>query len=115
MTGDEINASIGHAAWAVPRDSTAPAPCVPRAVEAWTARRAEREVDVRGLSDTSFMPTEFSKQHVLGFFAGVPAQRWPAAHPFVRSDEWYALPEAERRWLHSVEGKELHEVREVLR
>lgn len=115
MTGDEINASIGYAAWVVLRRSTALDPSAPQAVEAWTARHAEREVDVRGLYDTSVMPTEFNKQHVPGFFSGLPDQRWPAAYPFVRSYEWYPLPQAERRWMLSVEGKGLHEVLGVQR
>lgn len=67
LTGDEINASIRYAAWVVLRDSTAPDPCVPQAAEAWTARRAERDIDVRGLYDTSVPPTEFNKQHVPGY------------------------------------------------
>lgn len=42
-------------------------------------------------------PAEFNKGHVPAFMAGVPAKKWLSVYPFVRSYEWYLLPEEERR------------------
>ncbi|MCK9918615.1 MULTISPECIES: hydrogen peroxide-dependent heme synthase [Microbacterium] len=40
---------------------------------------------------------EFNKAHVPGFLRGIAAKDWLCLYPFVRSYEWYLLPEAERR------------------
>ena len=42
-------------------------------------------------------PAEFNKGHVPAFLTGAAAQPWLAVYPFVRSYEWYLLPEQERR------------------
>ncbi|HLP22789.1 MAG TPA: hydrogen peroxide-dependent heme synthase [Microbacteriaceae bacterium] len=42
-------------------------------------------------------PAEFNRSHVPGFMLGKPAAEWLCVYPFVRSYEWYLLPEAERR------------------
>jgi hydrogen peroxide-dependent heme synthase len=42
-------------------------------------------------------PAEFNKSHVPAFLAGEPARSYVSVYPFVRSYEWYLLPEAERR------------------
>lgn len=58
-------------------------------------------------------PAEFNKGHVPAFMAGLPAQAWLVAYPFVRSHEWYLLPEAERRAMlveHGMMGREYPEV-----
>jgi chlorite dismutase len=39
---------------------------------------------------------EFNKHHVPGFLRGVEPKAWLTVYPFVRSFEWYLLPEAER-------------------
>ena len=39
---------------------------------------------------------EFNKSHVPGFLRGVEPKAWMTVYPFVRSYEWYLLPEAER-------------------
>ena len=39
---------------------------------------------------------EFNKSHVPGFLRGVEPKGWLTVYPFVRSYEWYLLPEAER-------------------
>jgi chlorite dismutase len=41
-------------------------------------------------------PAEFNKQHVPGFLRGVEPKDWLTVYPFVRSYEWYLLPEEER-------------------
>lgn len=47
-------------------------------------------------------PAEFSRDHVPAFMLGKPPLGWLCVYPFVRSYEWYLLPEAER-------GAMLHE------
>ncbi len=42
-------------------------------------------------------PAEFNKGHVPAFMAGEPARGYVCVYPFVRSYEWYLLPEEERR------------------
>ena len=44
-------------------------------------------------------PAEFNKGHVPAFLEGKPAQQWLAVYPFVRSYDWYLLPDKERRQL----------------
>jgi chlorite dismutase len=39
---------------------------------------------------------EFNKSHVPGFLRGVEPKAWLTVYPFVRSFEWYLLPDAER-------------------
>lgn len=42
-------------------------------------------------------PAEFSRDHVPSFMLGTRPMGWLCVYPFVRSYEWYLLPEAERR------------------
>jgi peroxiredoxin len=42
-------------------------------------------------------PAEFNKGHVPAFMAGAAAKDWLCVYPFVRSYDWYLLPEEERR------------------
>jgi len=42
-------------------------------------------------------PAEFNKGHVPAFMAGEQAREWVCVYPFVRSYEWYLLPDEERR------------------
>ncbi|WP_156160568.1 hydrogen peroxide-dependent heme synthase [Demequina soli] len=39
---------------------------------------------------------EFNKRHVPGFLRGERPRNWLTVYPFVRSYEWYLLPEEER-------------------
>ncbi|MGB8021871.1 MAG: hydrogen peroxide-dependent heme synthase [Candidatus Nanopelagicales bacterium] len=58
-------------------------------------------------------PAEFNKGHVPAFMAGLPAQAWLVAYPFVRSYEWYLLPEPERRAMlveHGMMGRQYSQV-----
>ncbi len=41
-------------------------------------------------------PAEFSRDHVPAFMQGKEPRRWLCVYPFVRSYEWYLLPETER-------------------
>jgi len=42
-------------------------------------------------------PAEFNKGHVPAFMAGEEPRGYVCLYPFVRSYEWYVLPDAERR------------------
>lgn len=42
-------------------------------------------------------PAEFNKGHVPAFMTGAAPRDWVSVYPFVRSYEWYLLPEDERR------------------
>ncbi|GEL17600.1 hydrogen peroxide-dependent heme synthase [Pseudonocardia asaccharolytica] len=42
-------------------------------------------------------PAEFNKSHIPAFLAGEDARRYVCVYPFVRSYDWYLLPDDERR------------------
>jgi chlorite dismutase len=53
-------------------------------------------------------PAEFSRDHVPSFMRDTEPRQWLSIYPFVRSFEWYLLPEDERRDLlreHGVAGR----------
>ncbi|RKR90970.1 chlorite dismutase [Micromonospora pisi] len=50
-------------------------------------------------------PAEFNKSHVPAFLAGEAARDFVCVYPFVRSYEWYLLPDAERREMLAEHGK----------
>ena len=50
-------------------------------------------------------PAEFNRSHVPGFMTGAEARKWACVYPFVRSYEWYLLPEPERREMLIEHGK----------
>ncbi|GGL84636.1 hydrogen peroxide-dependent heme synthase [Nakamurella endophytica] len=58
-------------------------------------------------------PAEFNKGHVPAFLSGRAARSWVAVYPFVRSYDWYLLPDAERREMlveHGLMGREYEQV-----
>ena len=50
-------------------------------------------------------PAEFNKSHIPAFLAGEPARKFVCVYPFVRSYEWYLLPDEERRGMLAEHGK----------
>jgi hydrogen peroxide-dependent heme synthase len=50
-------------------------------------------------------PAEFNKSHVPAFLADETARAYVCVYPFVRSYEWYLLPDEERRTLLAEHGK----------
>jgi len=42
---------------------------------------------------------EFTRDHLPAFAKGLPPKQWLTVYPFVRSYEWYLLPDDERRQL----------------
>src|SRR5262245_42972773 len=51
-------------------------------------------------------PAEFNKSHVPAFLAGEPALAYVCVYPFVRSYEWYLLPDEERREMLAEHGRQ---------
>ncbi len=59
-------------------------------------------------------PAEFNKSHLPSFIMGEPAGDYICVYPFVRSLEWYLLPDEERRRMlveHGMEGRAYPDVR----
>jgi chlorite dismutase len=59
-------------------------------------------------------PAEFNKSHLPAFVAGEDARRYVCVYPFVRSLDWYLLPDAERRQMladHGMRAREYPDVR----
>jgi hydrogen peroxide-dependent heme synthase len=50
-------------------------------------------------------PAEFNKSHIPAFLAGEPARAYVCVYPFVRSYEWYLLPDSDRRDMLAEHGK----------
>jgi chlorite dismutase len=50
-------------------------------------------------------PAEFNKSHLPAFLAGEEARSYLCVYPFVRSYEWYLLPDEERRAMLAEHGK----------
>jgi chlorite dismutase len=50
-------------------------------------------------------PAEFNKSHVPALLAGEEPRRYVSVYPFVRSYEWYLLPDAERRAMLAEHGQ----------
>ena len=50
-------------------------------------------------------PAEFNKSHVPAFIAGEEPKRYVCVYPFVRSYDWYLLPDDERRGMLAEHGK----------
>ena len=50
-------------------------------------------------------PAEFNRAHVPSCFAGVEPRAWICVYPFVRSYEWYGMPDEERSRIMSEHGR----------
>src|SRR5579875_2496878 len=58
-------------------------------------------------------PAEFNKSHIPAFLAEEEARAYVCVYPFVRSYEWYLLPETERRRLLAEHGQLAREYPDV--
>jgi hydrogen peroxide-dependent heme synthase len=58
-------------------------------------------------------PAEFNKSHIPAFLADETPRRFVCVYPFVRSYEWYLLPDDERRALLAEHGKLAREYPDV--
>jgi len=57
---------------------------------------------------------EFNKSHVPGFLRGKEPKEWLTVYPFVRSYEWYLLPDEERGRMLAEHGRKGSAFRSVL-
>ena len=58
-------------------------------------------------------PAEFNKSHIPAFLAGEEPGNYVCVYPFVRSYEWYLLPDEERRRMLSEHGMAAREYKDV--
>ncbi len=58
-------------------------------------------------------PAEFNKSHIPAFMAGEEPRKYLCVYPFVRSYEWYLLPDDERRQMLADHGKEARDYPDV--
>ena len=56
---------------------------------------------------------EFSRSHAPAFLRGLPPKAWVTVYPFVRSYDWYLLPEDERRTMLADHGRKGSEYPQV--
>ncbi|MFC5502320.1 hydrogen peroxide-dependent heme synthase [Lysinimonas soli] len=56
---------------------------------------------------------EFSRSHAPSFMRGLPPKGWVTVYPFVRSYDWYLLPEDERRGMLADHGRKGSEYPQV--
>jgi chlorite dismutase len=56
---------------------------------------------------------EFSRTHAPAFMRGLPPKAWVTVYPFVRSYDWYLLPEDERRTMLADHGRQGSEYPQV--
>jgi chlorite dismutase len=57
---------------------------------------------------------EFTANHLPSFMRGKPPERWITVYPFVRSYDWYLLPDDERRAMLGNHGRKGAEFPQVL-
>ena len=58
-------------------------------------------------------PAEFNKSHIPAFLGDEAPKDWICVYPFVRSYEWYLLPEEDRRKMLADHGKEARDYPDV--
>jgi len=58
-------------------------------------------------------PAEFNKSHIPAFLAGEEPGAYVCVYPFVRSYEWYLLPDEERRRMLAEHGMAAREYKDV--
>ncbi|ONI92354.1 hypothetical protein ALI22I_04230 [Saccharothrix sp. ALI-22-I] len=58
-------------------------------------------------------PAEFNRSHIPAFLAGEDPRKYICVYPFVRSYEWYLLPDEDRRRMLADHGKEARDYPDV--
>lgn len=76
----------------------------------WALRELRRSALLRDLLPTwnalgVHRDAEFSANHLPSFMRGKAPERWLTVYPFVRSYDWYLLPEDERRTMLANHGR----------
>ena len=90
----------------------------PEALQA-ALRALRRAAPLRGLLPVwnamgVHRPAEFTSGHLPAFVRGAEPETWLTVYPFVRSYDWYLLPEDERRQMLGQHGRKGAEYRQVL-
>jgi len=85
----------------------------------WALRELRRSPLLSGLLPTwnvmgVHRDAEFSANHLPTFMKGIAPERWLTVYPFVRSYEWYLLPDDERRAMLGNHGRKGAEYPQVL-
>ena len=85
----------------------------------WALRELRRSELLSGLVPTwnamgVHRDAEFTANHLPAFMRGKEPEAWLTVYPFVRSYEWYLLPEDERRAMLGDHGRKGAEYRQVL-
>jgi len=91
---------------------------VPEALQ-WALRELRRTRELGTLLPTwnalgVHRDAEFTNNHLPAFMRGKEPEAWLTVYPFVRSYEWYLLPEEERRAMLGDHGRKGSEYRQVL-
>ncbi len=85
----------------------------------WALRELRRETLLSSLLPTwnalgVHRDAEFTANHLPSFMRGKAPEKWLTVYPFVRSYEWYLLPDDERRAMLSNHGRKGAEFPQVL-
>ena len=85
----------------------------------WALRELRRSALLRPLLPTwnamgVHRDAEFTSNHLPAFMRGKEAETWLTVYPFVRSYEWYLLPEDERKAMLGDHGRKGSAYRQVL-
>lgn len=85
----------------------------------WALRELRRTILLKDLVTTwnamgVHRDAEFSANHLPAFMRGKEPETWLTVYPFVRSYEWYLLPDGERRQMLADHGRKGSEYRQVL-
>ncbi|TBN58203.1 chlorite dismutase [Glaciihabitans arcticus] len=85
----------------------------------WALRELRRNELLRGLVQQwnamgVHRDAEFTSNHLPAFMRGKEPEQWLTVYPFVRSYEWYLLPDEERRAMLGDHGRKGSEYRQVL-
>ncbi|HEX7835182.1 MAG TPA: hydrogen peroxide-dependent heme synthase [Pseudolysinimonas sp.] len=85
----------------------------------WALRRLRRSSLLAGLVPVwnalgVHREAEFTANHLPAFMRGAEPEAWLTVYPFVRSYDWYVLPDEERRSMLAEHGRKGSEFRQVL-
>ena len=85
----------------------------------WALRELRRAPQLSALLPTwnvlgVHRDAEFTANHLPAFMRGAEPEKWLTVYPFVRSYEWYLLPDEERKAMLGQHGRKGGEYRQVL-
>ena len=85
----------------------------------WALRELRRSPTLRTLLPTwnvlgVHRDAEFTANHLPSFMRGKPPEKWITVYPFVRSYDWYLLPDDERRAMLGDHGRKGSQYPQVL-